>query len=190
MHGAEWLANPATSIALICGGAALLAASLALAKKRGPANTYNVQWSVAGHKIVDTGDTWLLFTGFLGLVALGSHYLAEYALHLYDVTPVDVFTHSLSGMAVAAIALNFNLTRGRRIYYPTSIAASWLLFVLWEVYEFILVTVDPGTHVQIGSWDTAVDLWVDTLGALTVCFAYDELVHEESHRAGRQKQQL
>lgn len=53
----------------------------------------------------------MFFTAFLGLSALGVHLFAEFVLHLYDVTPIDRFTHGLSGMAVTAVILNLRLTR-------------------------------------------------------------------------------
>lgn len=56
--------------------------------------------------------------------------LAENTFHVYDVTPVDRFTHGLSGMAVTAIILNLYLTRKRQFYYVVSIGASWIAFIL------------------------------------------------------------
>ena len=56
---------------------------------------------------------------------------------MYDVTPVDRFTHGLSGMAVTTIILNLYLTKKREFYYVVSIGASWIAFILWEVYELI-----------------------------------------------------
>jgi hypothetical protein len=73
----------------------------------------------------------MFFTGFITLAAIGTHYLAENTFHVYDVTPVDRFTHGLSGMAVTAIILNFYLTRKRELYYIISIGASQIAFVLW-----------------------------------------------------------
>jgi len=40
-------------------------------------------------------------------------------------------------MAVTAIILNLYLTRKRQFYYVVSIGASWIAFILWEVYELI-----------------------------------------------------
>jgi polyferredoxin len=76
-------------------------------------------------------------------------------------------------MAITAFILNFNLTRGRKIYYPFSIAFSWLAFILWELYEWISVRVTV-TPLGIG-----IDLWVDTLGALAMCFIYDEFMERD-----------
>lgn len=175
MHGPPALDSALVPSAMIAAGFVFLFLSM-LQKKRQPegASGYNVELKVLGHKIIDTSDKWLLFTVFIGLVAVGSHYLAEYALHIYDVTPVDRFTHGLSGMAVTAFILNFNLTRGRRIYYPTAIAVSWIGFIAWEVYEWLTVIQEPSSGIVTGPWDLAIDLWIDTLGALAVCFVYDE----------------
>ena len=181
MHGADWLANPLTSLALIAASLALLFVAISLKKKR-PVQKFNIIVRGFGHRIIKTSDTWLMATGFLGLAALGAHFMAEYVLHLYDVTPIDRFTHGLSGMAVTAIVLVFNLTHRRRIYYPASIGASWAAFILWEVYEWILVATVPDSNVEVDPADTAIDLWIDTLGALSVCFIHDEFVHDEEEK--------
>ncbi|MDQ3884458.1 MAG: hypothetical protein M3239_03325 [Thermoproteota archaeon] len=175
MHGPPWLENPTLSIALICVGLVLLLLSIRMKRRQsGSKQGYNFEWKVFGHKILDTSNRWMAFSAFLGLVAVGSHYLAEYTFHIYDVTPVDRFTHGLSGMAVTAIVLNVNLTRGRKVYYPTAIGASWVAFILWEVYEWLSLMFDPNTTIQTTPWDLAIDLWIDSLGALAVCFIYDE----------------
>ncbi|MGQ9468283.1 MAG: hypothetical protein ACUVTD_00380 [Nitrososphaerales archaeon] len=59
---------------------------------------------------MDTSDHLIIFTFLLSLSALIAHLLAEYVFHLYDITPIDRFTHGLSGMAVTAIILNLNLS--------------------------------------------------------------------------------
>ncbi|MDQ3869090.1 MAG: hypothetical protein M3250_05990 [Thermoproteota archaeon] len=83
-------------------------------------------------------------------------------------------------MAVTAIILNFYLTRKRELYYIVSIGASWIAFVLWEVYELIYIAfVGPSGFIQSEPWDIAIDLWIDTLGALAICFIYDEYTHIE-----------
>jgi len=94
------------------------------------------------------------------LSSIGAHFLVEYTFHLYDSTPIDKFTHGLSGMAITALVLNF-------------------YFVLWEVYELAAVeTGFGGGYIQTDPMDLAIDLWVDSLGALAVCFLYDEFSHE------------
>jgi membrane-bound ClpP family serine protease len=175
MHGPPWLENPALSIMLIAVGFVLLFMSIRM-KKRKPESEqgYNFELKLFGHKILDTSSRWMVFSAFVGLVAIGSHYLAEYTFHIYDVTPIDRFTHGLSGMAITAVVLNINLTRGRKVYYPTAIAASWVAFILWEVYEWLSVMFNSNTTIQTTPWDLAIDLWIDSLGALAICFIYDE----------------
>jgi hypothetical protein len=119
-----------------------------------------------------------LFTGFLELTTTVAHLLAEYAFHVYDTTPIDKFTHGLSGMAVTAIILNFYLTRKRQLYYIVAIGTSWIAFVLWEVYELVAVAYGlGGGFIQTEPIDLSIDLWIDSLGALAVCFLYDEFSH-------------
>jgi hypothetical protein len=184
MHGPPLLETFVVPSALIAAGLVMLIVSL-WRKKTQPEGVcgFNVQPKILGHKIIETRDRWVFFSAFIALVAVGSHYLAEYTLHIYDVTPIDRFTHGLSGMAVTAFILNFNLTRGRRVYYPTAIGVSWLGFVAWEVYEWISVMTDPNTTIQTGPWDLAIDLWIDTLGALAICFIYDEYNKEKAKKA-------
>jgi hypothetical protein len=173
MHGPPWLENPALSIMLIAVGFVLLFVSIRM-KKRQPERGYDFELNLFGHKILDTSTRWMVFSAFVGLVAIGSHYLAEYTFHIYDVTPIDRFTHGLSGMAITAVVLNINLTRGRKVYYPMAIATSWVAFILWEVYEWLSVMFNPNTTIQTTPWDLAIDLWIDSLGALAICFIYDE----------------
>lgn len=175
VHGPPWLESMVLPSILVAAGFAFLFFSI-LQKRRQPEGVsgYNIDLKIFGHKIIDTSDRWLLFTAFIGLVAVGSHYLAEYSLHLYDVTPVDRITHGLSGMAVTAFILNFNLSRGRRVYYPTAIAVSWIGFIGWELYEWLTVMTDPNSGIQTSPWDLVIDLWIDTLGALAICLVYDE----------------
>ncbi|MGA8106825.1 MAG: hypothetical protein WB815_09240 [Nitrososphaeraceae archaeon] len=61
-----------------------------------------------------------MFTVSVSLLAIGTHFLAENTFHVYDTTPIDKFTHGLSGMAITAIVLNLYLTRRREYYYPHS----------------------------------------------------------------------
>lgn len=139
----------------------------------------NIEKEFFGHKIIDTNKGWILFTVSISLFAISVHYLAENTFHVYDITPVDRFTHGLSGMAIAAIALNLYLTRRREYYYPISIGVSWIAFILWEVYELIYrAYIGPSGFIQSDPWDLAIDLWIDTLGALTICFIYDEFTHQ------------
>ena len=82
-------------------------------------------------------------------------------------------------MAITALVLNFYLTRKRQLYYFIAIGVSWVTFVLWEVYELAAVATGfGGGYIQTEPMDLAIDLWVDTLGALAVCFLYDEFSHE------------
>ena len=40
---------------------------------------------------------------------------------------------------------------------------------------------------QVDAADTAIDLWIDTLGALSVCFIHDEFVHDEEEKAAERR---
>ncbi len=134
MHGPIWLENPIISLALFPIAFYMLYSALITEKHhREPQHTnssYSLEKKIFGHKIIDTSRGWLFFTSFLVLTALGAHFLAEYTFHLYDTTPVDRFTHGLSGMALTAIVLNLYLTRNKKYYYTVSIAVSWVAFVL------------------------------------------------------------
>ena len=112
---------------------------------------------------------------FYWFIRIRTHLLAEYQFHIYDITPIDVFTHGLSGMAVTALILNFNLTRNRKLYYFAGIGTSWIAFIAWEIFEGVYFYFDPLGTIQTNTWDTMIDLWVDTLGAFSICFLCDEL---------------
>ena len=78
----------------------------------------NIEREIFGRKIIDTNRGWILFTVSISFLAIGAHFLAENTFHVYDTTPIDKFTHGLSGMAITAIVLNLYLTRRREYYYP------------------------------------------------------------------------
>jgi hypothetical protein len=140
VHGPPWLENPTLSILSIAVGFYLLYRALQTEKHHRvhqQSEHGNIEREIFGHKIIDTNRGWILFTFSISLFAVGAHYLAENTFHVYDTTPVDRFTHGLSGMAIAAIVLNLYLTRRREYYYPMAISVSWIAFILWEVYELI-----------------------------------------------------
>ena len=185
----EFLQNPTIPLIMIGLGLAFLGLFILRVRKQ-RLDPYNIQPKISGHKILDTGDRWIWFTIFIGLSAVAAHILAEYTWHLYDVTPVDRFTHGLSGMAITAFILNFNLTRGRKVYYPVSIGVSWLAFIAWEIYEWVVVLTTQNSGIKTSLWDMGIDLWIDSLGALAICFFYDETmknVHElRAHDGAKQ----
>ena len=175
VHGPPWLETITVPSTMIAIGFAILFVSIWRFNNRPEQGRgYNIKLKIFGRKVIETSDRWFLFTLFLGLLAIGSHYMAEYSLHIYDVTPVDKFTHGFSGMAAAAFVLLFNLSKGRRVYYPVAIGMSWIGFLAWELYEWVAVMTDPNSGIVTGPWDLAIDLWIDTLGALAICFIYDE----------------
>jgi len=178
MHGSEWFHDPVVSLIMIGAAVVFLILAIYRHKRNDLHDPYNIQPEIYGHKVLDTGDRWILFSLFVGLSAVAAHFLAEYYFHIYDVTPIDRFTHGFSGMAITALILNVNLTRGRKVYYPVSIGVSWLAFIGWEIYEWVVVMTVPDSGIEISPWDTAVDLWIDTLGALTICFLYDEMMKD------------
>jgi hypothetical protein len=178
MHGPLWLENPTISVILIAVAFYLLYKAVTTQKHlrhHQHSDYIGVEIELFGHKIIDTNKGWLLFTAFVALAAIGAHFLAEYTFHVYDITPIDRFTHGLSGMAVTAIILNLYLTRKREFYYVVSIGVSWIAFILWEVYELIYITyIGPAGFIQSDPWDIIIDLWIDSLGSLAICFLYDE----------------
>ena len=82
-------------------------------------------------------------------------------------------------MAITAVILNLYLTRERKLYYFVAIGTSWIAFVLWEVDELVAVATGlGGGYIRTEPMDLAIDLWVDSLGALAVCFPYDKFSHD------------
>ena len=187
MHGNVWIQDPSVALVLISAAFVFLVLSIWTRGRNTERDPYNIQTAVSGHKILDTGSRWMFFSLFVGLSAIGAHLLAEYTFHIYDVTPIDKFTHGLSGMAITALVLNLNLTRGRKVYYPVSIGVSWVAFVVWEIYEWVIVMTVPNSGIEVSLWDTAIDLWIDTLGALTICFFYDKMMNDDHEQKGERK---
>ena len=75
-------------------------------------------------------------------------------------------------MGITAVILNLYLTRERKLYYVVAIGNSWIAFVLWEVYELVAVATGlGGGYIQTAPMDLAIDLWVDSLGALAILFS-------------------
>jgi uncharacterized membrane protein YjdF len=187
VHGPLWLENPILSMVLIIMGFYFLYRAIITEKhhRAHQLSEYgNLEREIFARKVIDTNKGWILFTISISLLAIGAHYLAENTFHVYDTTPVDRFTHGLSGMAITAIVLNLYLTRRREYYYLVAIGVSWIAFIVWEVYELIYIAYNgPNGFIQSDPWDLAIDLWIDTLGALTICFIYDEFTHQ------REKQQ-
>lgn len=112
MHGPEWLTSPVFSLSLIAVGLFFLFLALRTENEH-RARQHNKEYdgieiSVIGRKVIDTSRGWIFFTLFLGGMAMGGHFLAEYTFHLYDETPIDRVTHGLSGMAITAIFLNLS----------------------------------------------------------------------------------
>ncbi len=182
MHGPEWLSNPVFSVILLGIGILFLLLALRTEKehRRHQHHTAHsgIEIKIIGKKVVDTSIGWLFFTLFIGGIALGTHFLSEYTFHLYDTTSIDSITHGLSAMGITAIVLNFMITRKRRYYFPISIGAAWIGFVIWEVYEWISISIHgPTGFIQTEPIDMFVDLWVDTLGCLAVCFLYKEFTN-------------
>ncbi len=179
MHGPEWLSNPIFSSVLLSIGILFLWMALRTEKDyrrhQHDAVHSGIEISIIGKMVVDTSKGWLFFTLFIGGMALGAHFLSEYTFHLYDTTSIDSITHGLSAMGITAIVLNFSITRKRRYYFPISIGAAWIGFIIWEVYEWISLGIHgPMGFIQTDPIDMFVDLWVDTLGCLAVCFLYRE----------------
>jgi hypothetical protein len=49
---------------------------------------------------------------------------------------------------------------------------------LWKVYELIyIIYTGPSGFINL-TMGLAIDLWIDTLDALTICFIYDEFTHQ------------
>jgi uncharacterized membrane protein len=179
MHGPYWLENWIVPAVFLAAGSFFLYLAIKTQKvhRRGQHNEMHsgIEIDFFNKRIIDTNKGWVFFTLFLGGMALGSHVIFEYILHMYDTTPIDSFTHGLSAMGITSIVLNFYLTKKRQLYYPISIFAAWVGFILWEIYEWIQVSLTGASgFIQTEPIDMAVDLWVDTLGALSVCFIYDE----------------
>jgi hypothetical protein len=104
--------------------------------------------------------SWLIAAFFLsGALAL----LNSWALdnHIFwRFVWFDVFMHFLGGIALATLAVG--LLRSRR---PLSFAAFLTVaFIAWEVFEYVFGVPREANY----QFDTALDILMDTLGAIVV----------------------
>ncbi|MEX0935007.1 MAG: hypothetical protein WDZ70_01630 [Candidatus Paceibacterota bacterium] len=107
-----------------------------------------------------------------GVVLLWLH-MTALRLHWYWHMPwFDVLPHFIGGMfaAFSLIFISFLYYRSQGKETERAFSAAIILFgtflvgILWEIFEYIFaVSVDP-----LASFDTVVDLFMDTLGALVV----------------------
>lgn len=185
MHEQIWAENSPLPVLLIAIGFWLLYLAIKTEKHHRThqeSEHGNIELELVGRKVIDTNRGWIFLTLSISLFAIAAHSLAENTFHVYDTTPIDRFTHGLSGMGVTAIALNLYLTRKREKYYLIAITVSWIAFVLWEIFELMYIAYSgPSGFIQSDPWDLGIDLWIDSLGALTICFLYDEFTHKTGH---------
>ena len=111
-----------------------------------------------------------LFWFFILLVALSQ--LGGHALGFYEsIYEYDCLVHYVGGIFAGIIGLIFcgpifrdNATKSRHIFY--AIFSSFIIGMLWENYQFYIL------GMAYGSYDTILDLAMDTLGGSTVAVYY------------------
>lgn len=127
LHGPSWAENPMLPVLFITVGFWLLYLVIKTEKHHRThqeSEHGNIELELLGRKVLDTNRGWIFLTLSMSLFAIAAHSQAENTFHVYDTTPIDRFTHWLSGMAVTAIALNLYLTRKREKYYLIAITVS------------------------------------------------------------------
>lgn len=127
----------------------------------------------------------ILETSYLVFIFLG-HFLGSIVDFYHQIYWYDTFTHFLSGILVAMLAIYIITKKGmntdKNIYL-------WLLFIVslsafiavdWEIFEFVsddLFNADAQNVATTGVNDTMVDMIVALLGALLfgISFIYEKL---------------
>lgn len=130
-------------------------------------------------RALDTNLLWVLISVVLGIVAILFHLLAI-AFDLYGNPPhpdlrIDVYTHSVSSIAVVAALLNFNFGKKRRTYWVIPIVLAFLAGVAWEVFEEAVIRLQISNFYNT-FWNAVQDIYMDVLGGVVAGFVVDEVV--------------
>lgn len=134
---------------------------------------------VLKNRILDTNLLWVLICVVLGIVSPLFHFLAI-GFDLYGNPPhpdlrIDVYTHSVSSIAIVAISLNFNFGRKRRTYWTIPILLALVLGVVWELFEEAVIRLQIVNFYNT-FWNAVQDVYIDVLGGIAAGFIVDEVV--------------
>lgn len=106
---------------------------------------------------------------FLGLtIAATQHYADEFALY-WHWWWLDIIMHYLGGVFVAFLFLWSYLSMFQKLPKRLVILGVVVLVgILWEVYEYVMGATD--VYFESYRLDTAMDMFFDILGAITVAY--------------------
>ena len=135
--------------------------------------------AVIKNRFFDTDVLWIIITATLAVVAPTFHFLAI-RFDLYGNPPhpdlrIDVYTHSVSSIAVIAVLFNFNLTRNRWYYWGIPILAAFAIGLIWEIFEEVVIRLQI-INFYNSFWNAVQDLYLDTLGGITAGFLVDKVI--------------
>lgn len=130
-----------------------------------------------------TNRLWIAVTAVLLVIAPLFHFVAI-ALDWYGNPPhpdlrIDVYTHSVSSIAIIAGVLNINFGRTfgrrRRWYWGLPIMIAFVLGIVWEVFEEVVIRLEIINFYNT-FWNAVQDVYMDVLGGIVAGFFYDEVV--------------
>jgi len=130
-----------------------------------------------------TNRLWIAVTIVLCIIAPVFHFVAI-QLDWYGNPPhpdlrIDVYTHSVSSIAIIAAALNIRFgarwSRRRRYYWGIPIIIALILGITWEVFEEVVIRLQIINFYNT-FWNAVQDVYMDVLGGIVAGFFYDEVV--------------
>ncbi len=134
---------------------------------------------VIWNRFLDTNALWVIISVVLGVIAVTFHFLAiEYDLYGNPPDPdlrIDVYTHSVSSVALIALLLNLNLGRKRWYYWGVPIVLALALGIIWELFEEGAIRLGVINFYNT-FWNAVQDVYIDVLGGITAGFFVDEVV--------------
>ncbi len=136
------------------------------------------------NRFLDTNMLWVVISLVLAAAAPVFHVLAI-QFDLYGNPPhpdlrIDVYTHSLSAIAVVALLLNLNLGEKRRWSWGVPIAFALAVGIFWEGFEEVVIRLDLIAFYN-SPWNALQDVYIDLLGGIVAAFFYDVVVEHGRH---------
>jgi len=130
-----------------------------------------------------TNPLWIAISLSLFAVAPAFH-LVAINLDWYGNPPspdlrIDVYTHSVSSIAVIAGVLNLNFGRTwgrrRRYYWGIPILVALAVGIVWEVFEEVVIRLQIINFYNT-FWNAVQDVYMDVLGGIVAGFFADEVI--------------
>jgi hypothetical protein len=135
------------------------------------------------NRFLYTNPLWISITLGLFVIAPVFHFVAInldwYANPSSPDLRIDVYTHSVSSIAVIAGVLNLNFGRTwgrrRRYYWGIPIIVALAVGIVWEVFEEVVIRLHIIDFYNT-FWNAVQDVYMDVLGGIAAGFFADEVI--------------